>query len=489
MAKSSSLKRNYVMNVILTGSSFIVPIITFRYVSRTLLPPANGKVQLALSVVSYFTMLSQLGIPTYGIRVCAKLRDDREALTRTAHELLRISLIMSAVSYVLLFAAVLLVPKLQAEKVLYLLVGTQIIFNAVGMEWLFKAMEQYTYITVRSLVFQVIAIAAMFLLVKSPRDYVLYGGISVLGAALSGIFNFINARRFIDGKPAGTLSLRKHLRPVAIFFAMASATIIYTQLDSVMLGFMKTDADVAYYHAAVKVKSILVSVITSLGAVLLPRVSYYFEKGMTGEFRRLTGKAVNYVFLTAVPLTVYFMMFAGDGILFLSGPAYESAVLPMQIIMPTLLFIGLSNVTGIQILVPTGREKIVLYSEIAGALTDLVLNALLIPKLASAGAAIGTLAAEAVVLAVQMSVLKDEVGAAFRAVSPGKIMAGLAAGCAASFWVRFTGITGFWALLVSAACFFAAYGAVLLLMKEELATEIVFGTVAEKLRKITGKNH
>lgn len=488
MAKQSSLKRNYVMNVILTGSSFIVPIITFRYVSRTLLPPANGKVQLAFSVISYFNMLAQLGIPTYGIRVCAKVRDDRKKLTKTAHELLGISLIMSAVSYILLFAAILFVPKLRAEKLLYLIVSSQILMNAIGMEWLFKALEQYTYITVRSLIFQLIAICAMFLMVKSPADYVLYGGISVLGAALSGIFNFVNARRFIDAKPEGAISLKRHLKPVAIFFAMASATIIYTQLDAVMLGFMKTDADVAYYHAAVKVKGILVGVITSLGAVLLPRVSYYVEKGMTDEFRRLIGKAVNYVFLTAAPLMVYFMIFAGDGILFLSGPAYESAVLPMKIIMPTLLFIGLSNVTGIQILVPTGREKTVLYSEIAGALVDLVLNLLLIPKMASAGAAIGTLAAEAVVLAVQVYALKEEIGAAFRTVRPGKILVSLAAGCAASFWVIFTGLAGFPALLVSAACFFAAYGAVLLLTKEELATEIVFGILAEKLRKLVGKS-
>ncbi len=484
MAKQTSLKRNYVMNVILTGSSIIVPIITFRYVSRTLLPPALGKVQLALSVISYFNMLAQLGIPTYGIRVCAKVRDDREKLTRTAHELLRINLLTSGISYALLFAAILLVPKLRGEKVLYLIVSTMILANAIGMEWLFKAMEQYTYITVRSLIFQLIAIAGMFLTVHSPKDYVLYGVVSVLGAVLSGVFNFLNVHKYIDRKPAGTCDLKRHLKPVAIFFAMASATIIYTQLDSVMLGFMKTDADVAYYHAAVKVKTILVSVITSLGAVLLPRVSYYVEKGMDDEFRRITGKAVNYVFLTAVPLAVYFMIFAPDGILFLSGPAYENAVLPMRIIMPTLLFIGLSNVTGIQILVPTGREKAVLYSEIAGALVDLVLNALLIPKMAAAGAAIGTVAAEAVVLGVQGWFLKGEVRDAFWAVRPQKILPALLAGCAASSCVFFTGLSGFWALVLSALLFFAAYGAVLIILKEELVIEIIYGTLAGKLKKL-----
>ena len=483
MAKQNSLKRNYVMNVILTGSSIIVPVITFRYVSRTLLPDAHGKVQLALSVLSYFNMFAQLGIPTYGIRVAAKVRDDRETLTRTAHELLAINLIMSAVSYALLFAVILLVPRIREESTLYLVVGSQIFFNAIGVEWLFRAMEQYTYITVRSLIFQLIAIAAMFLLVHSPEDYVLYGGISVLGMVLSGIFNFVNARKFIDRKAKGPLDLRRHLKPVAIFFAMASATIIYTQLDAVMLGFMKTDADVAYYHAAVKVKGILVSVITSLGAVLLPRVSYYVEKGMDAEFRRLIGRAVDYVFVTAVPLAVYFMIFAGDGVLFLSGPAYTSAVPPMRIIMPTLLFIGLSNVTGIQILVPTGREKVVLYSEIAGAAVDLVLNALLIPRYASAGAAVGTLAAEAVVLAVQMGALKGEIAEAFSSVRPLKILAALAAGCGASSWVLLTGLAGLPALLVSSVLFFAAYGAVLLMLKEELAVFIVYGTLAEKLGK------
>ncbi|MCR5294624.1 MAG: polysaccharide biosynthesis C-terminal domain-containing protein, partial [Lachnospiraceae bacterium] len=191
-----------------------------------------------------------------------------------------------------------------------------------------------------------------------------------------------------------------------------------------------------------------------------------------------------YVFLTAVPLAVYFMMFAGDGILFLSGPAYESAVLPMRIIMPTLLFIGLSNVTGIQILVPTGREKVVLYSEIAGAVTDFILNALLIPKLASAGAAIGTVAAEAVVLGVQVWFLKGEIGDAFRAVRPKKIAAALLAGCAASFWIRLTGLKGFPSLALSALLFFSVYGALLLLLKEELAMEIIRETAAGKLRKL-----
>ncbi len=239
---------------------------------------------------------------------------------------------------------------------------------------------------------------------------------------------------------------------------MACATTVYTHLDVVMLGFMTTDTDVGYYNAAVKIKNVLVSVVTSLGTVLLPRASYYIEFGRMDEFRRISRKALHFVFLLASPLMLYFMLFAREGILFLSGPAYGGSIAPMQIIMPTLLFIGVTNILGIQILVPLGRERIVLYSEIAGAVVDVVINALLIPRFASSGAAVGTLVAEAVVLAVQYGALRGEIGEAFRAISYGRLLAGLAIACAASLWVRALGLGTFFTLVLSAALFFGAYG-------------------------------
>ena len=113
--EKKSIKLNFIMNAILTVSSFLFPLITFPYVSRILLPEGTGKVSFATSVVTYFMMLSQLGIPMYGLRACAKVRDDREALSRTVHELLVINLVMSLISYILLGGCVLLVPKLRAE--------------------------------------------------------------------------------------------------------------------------------------------------------------------------------------------------------------------------------------------------------------------------------------------------------------------------------------------------------------------------------------
>ena len=472
MNQNISIKKNIIMNAILTMSSFIFPLITFPYISRVLLPAGTGRVNFATSVISYFSMFAQLGIPTYGIRICAQVRDDRDALTRTAHELLFINLIMNGISYVLLGIALFTIPRFIEDRRLIAVISLTIILTSVGMEWLYKALEQYTYITVRSVIFKFIALVAMFLFVHQESDYVIYGGISIFAASASNVLNLFNAHKYIGLKPVGNYNWKRHLRPVAVFFAMAFAATVYTNLDNVMLGFMTTNINVGYYGAAVKIKTILVSIVTSLGAVLLPRASYNIEHGELDAFWRITRKALNFVFLLATPLSLYFILFARQGIYLLSGSEYEGSIVPMQVIMPTLLLIGITNILGIQILVPMGREKIVLYSEIAGAIVDVIINILLIPSMLSTGAAIGTLVAEAVVLIMQYWALKDEIGEMIKSIHYVRICIATALGAAGSLWVIFVGLGNFITLVVSAVLFFGIYGGYMLMRKEEQVVEI-----------------
>lgn len=470
--KLKSLKLNFIMNAILTMSSFIFPLISFPYVSRVLLPVGTGKVSFAISLISYFSMFAQLGIPTYGVRACAKVRDNREELAKTVHELLFINLVMCVISYVILAATLIFVPRFQGERTLYITVSFTIILTSIGVEWFYKALEQYAYITIRSIIFKFAALIAMFLLVHEQEDYVIYGGISILAASASNIFNFLNIHRYIDLRPIGNYNITRHWKPVAIFFAMSCATTIYTHIDTVMLGFMAADEDVGYYNAAVRIKQILVGIVTSLGTVLLPRASYYIEQGLMDEFRHISKKALNFVFLIAAPMMLYFILYAKQGIYFLSGLSYTGSIIPMQIVMPTLLIIGLTNILGIQILVPLGKETVVLYSEIAGAIVNLIVNALLIPRFASVGAAIGTVAAEFVVLAVQYAALMDDVSGAFRSISYWKIGIGLIFGTICSYWVSFLKLGNFLILTITACLFFGIYGIILLLMKETFTVEI-----------------
>ena len=146
------------MNAFLTMSSFVFPLLTFPYVSRILMPEGMGKVAMGTAVVAYFAMLARLGIPLYGIRACAEVRDDRLQLSKVVHELFLINLFMTGVSYIVFFSTVFAVPSFRTEYVLYLIIGSTLFFETIGVEWLYKALEEYSYITYRSIFFKMIAL-------------------------------------------------------------------------------------------------------------------------------------------------------------------------------------------------------------------------------------------------------------------------------------------------------------------------------------------
>lgn len=398
MGKVKSIKFNFIMNILLTMSSIIFPIITFPYVSRVLGPVGTGKVSFVTSIISYFAMFAQLGIPTYGIRECAKVRDDKDTLSKTVHEILFINIVAVTITYVVLIGAIIAVPRFQEDRILFLVIGATIGLNAIGVEWLYKGLEQYTYITLRSIVFKFIALAMMLLLVVESDDYIIYGLTTIVASGLSNVLNFINVHRFVKFKKYDNYEIRKHLKPIFVFFAMSVATTLYTNFDTVMIGFMKSDIDVGYYNAAVKIKLLLVSLITALGAVLLPRMSYYIEQGLRDEYKRAVSKAISFVLLASIPMMGYCILYASEFIWLLAGAEYTDAIMPMQIIMPTLVLIGLSNLFAYQYFVPHGKEKSVLSAEVIGAVVNLVCNFVLIPKLSIVGAAISNVLAESVVL-------------------------------------------------------------------------------------------
>lgn len=480
--KQKSLKVNFIMNVLLTISSVIFPVVTFPYVSRVLGPDGTGKVAFATSVISYFAMFAQLGIPTYGIRACAKVRDDKEELARVTHEILMINALTSVLVYIALGISLAAVPRLGQERDLIIIISLTIVFNAIGVEWLYRALEEYSYIAIRSIIFKLIALAAMFLLVREKQDYVIYGGITILAVSASNIMNFIRMSRMVGLRPVGGYNLRRHMRAVLIFFAMSCATTVYTNMDTVMLGFMKSDEEVGYYNAAVKIKTLLVGVVTSLGTVLLPRASYYIEQGKREEFFAISRKAIHFVLLMALPLALFFVLYAREGVVLLSGQAYLPSVLPMQMMMPTLLLVGLTNIMGVQMLIPLGKEKYVLYSEAAGAVVNLVINALLIPRMASLGAAIGTLAAEVLVWVVQYSVLRDGYKGIYAGMRYGLLLFATLLGGAAGYGVKLLGLSVFPALVLGAVAFFGVYGIALLAAREPLLVEIK-DALLSKIRK------
>lgn len=470
--KSHSLTTNLILNYVLTAFSIVYPLITVPYVSRVLGPEGMGVVSFASSIVSYFTIFAQLGIPIYGVRACAKAQEDIKQLSQTVAELVVINLITCTISYLGFLLVLFSTPRMNEHREIFLILSSSIILNSLGAEWLYKGLEQYAYITIRSLIFKVCSIVMIFWMVQSPEHTSYYAAGTVLALHGSYIINIIDLRKYFPRYIWKQLNLHKHLRPILIFFAMSVSTTIYTHLDSAMLGFMKSDIEVGYYSTATNIKSLLISFIASLGTVLLPRATIYIKKGNLEKFYSLSQKALHFVVLFGTPLAVYFMLFAEESIYFLAGTQFVGAIRPMIIIMPTVLFIGLTNIMGIQMLIPLGRETLVVYSTVIGAVVNIVLNFIWIPCAGASGAAMSTLVAELIVFLYQSCALRECIKQLFNNHCYVRVCIAIILSSIVSIISNNLVYNIFQKLLLSAMLFFGSYLITLLFLKESLLVEL-----------------
>ena len=413
-----SLKKNALLNIVRTTCGIIYPIITFPYASRILLPEGIGKVNFANSVISYFVLIAGLGIGTYGTREAAKIRENKIALSNLVKELFTINIISMAIAYLLLGISLFLVPKFQSYQTLLLISSITILFTTIGFDWVYSALEEYGYITLRTIIFQCISIVLLFLLVKTKEDYAAYLGIGVISSVGANVLNCIHLRKYIILKTGYKLQIKQHLKPIFVLFGMALVTSVYTMLDTTMLGFLADDTQVGYYSAATKLNKMVLGFVTAACAVLFPRLSLYAAKENKEEFRQLLNKSLAITMCFAIPATIGLSILSEPITLLFSGENYLPSVPVMRMMNPIIIIIALSNFIGIQCLIPLHKEKITLYSVCVGAGTNFILNIILIPHFGALGAAIATLCAESSVTIFQLIAARKYINIApiFKAV-------------------------------------------------------------------------
>lgn len=469
-----SIKYNAIVNGILSVANIIFPLITFPYISRVLGVEINGKLSFASASLTYFSLFATLGLTTYGVKACARVREDKTKLSKTVHELLIINAITTAIACVALLIAIFSVPRYKQEWILLLIYSWNMILNVVGMNWLYSALEQYDYITKRSIAFKFLGVVLMFVFVHNPDDYYKYAVITVFANVGGNILNIIYSRKYISYKWIGNYDCLHHIKPTLALFATYLAVNVYSSLDSVMLGFISGDFQVGIYTAAVKIRTVLTTLITSIGTVLLPRMSYYIDKGEWDKFRRVLKKSYCTIIMLAVPMMIYFMMTAESSVLFLSGSEYIFAATPMRILMPIMLLSSLSNITGMQILIPTGGEWKFAFSVTCGAIVDAVLNLILIPRMGAIGAAFGTLFAELTQFCVQLYFVRIYIRGVFSRKPTIQVLLGTCAGVAGCAFIMPLLHTGeFLTLIITACIFFGLYAIILGIFQYEIFLELI----------------
>ena len=461
-----SIKENFIWNTILKVSTILFPLIVFPYVSRTIGADGMGKVSFATSVIVYFSIVAQLGVPTYGIRSIAQVANDKIECSKRAQEILIINIITTSVAYLFFALSIIIVKRFQTDTILLLITSLEMGFNTIGMVWLFSGLEHYSFITKRSLAFKLISLVLIILLVKKPEDYVVYGIILVFSNVGSNIINLIYSRKFITYKKSGKYDFKRHIKPIITFFSMSVATTVYTSLDTVMLGFITDDYQVGYYNAAIKIRSVLLGVVNSLATVLLPRSSYYVKEHKIKEFIEISQKAFSFIAVIGFPLWIYFSVFSRECVLLLSGDSFLPAITPMFLIMPTVFICGISNLTAIQMLVSLNKEAVVLKSQIIGAIIDFALNFIFIPYYGASAAAAATMIAEFVIMIIQIKALHKENIFISKKTAFIKVISATFVAVFSSIVVKTLVNSTFWRLAISACLFFSVYCTVLLLLRE-----------------------
>ena len=394
----SSLKKNFVYNLLYNATRIIFPLITAPYVARVLEPDGIGLYQFSVTYAGYFALVALLGVPTYGVREVAKVKDDRYALNKLVSQIFSIIVISTLFVSIVYLLSLAFIGQLRQDYICFLLAGFCVYLSPFQTNWFYQGVEEFDYITIRSIIVKLLSVLFLFIFVRSKNDIIPYILISVFGTIVADIWNYVKMRTkgIIPKLTFNGLTL--HLRPLFLLFASSVAISIYTVLDTLMLGFIKDYSEVGYYSNAMNMSKMFLVIVTSLSVVSVPRFSSYISKGLYSEANKLANRSFSFVGFLAFPLSIGLICIAPIFVPWFFGNQFIGAIIPLEILSVLNIAIGFSNILGVQILVGMGKDKQFLRCIIWGTVSNFILNSILIPVSGAIGASVASVFAEFVVM-------------------------------------------------------------------------------------------
>ena len=392
MKEKTNIKVNYLYNLSYQIMNMIIPLITTPYISRVLGADRIGLYSYTLSIVTYFAIFINFGIPTYGQLVISKNRDDKEALSILFWELFTARLI-SGLVFTIIY--ILMVFSGTKDNQLFTVLYLNILAQIIDIVWFYQGIELFKKILLRNYIIKLSGLIMIFLFVKSPNDLLLYALIIQGSSFLGNLSLWFGLRKRIQKIDIRKINPFKHWRKSFTYFIPTVATSIYTVLDKSMLGwFTDTSFENGYYEQTHKIVLVVVTVVTSLSVVLMPRVAYLFLNNQMDEMKRKIETAIKFVLMLTVAMTSGLFGISKNLIPWFLGAGYDECIILLRIFSFIVVAIGLNNIVGMQCLTANGKQKQYNIGVIIGAIINFLMNLLLIPKFYSVGAAIASVLAE-----------------------------------------------------------------------------------------------
>lgn len=404
---AKSIRKNYIYNLTYQILTLITPFITTPYVSRVLGPAQIGVQSFAWTVSIYFGMFASMGIDTFGYREISYMQDDREGRTRVFWELKLLSLITS-LAWLSVYITLVNI-YVRNYHLLYYVLSFNIVGGFFSPGFLFTGMEEFGTMVARNVIIKIFDIAFIFLFIKEPSDLTLYVFGMLFFSFLGGVSLYPELKKYIGWPDWKKLNPFRDIKVIWSLFLPSIAIQIYTMLDKLMLGFFtESYAENGYYELALRIARMTLAVVSSLGAVVAPRIGYLFKKDDRELLRKYMFRSFRYIWLISIPMCLGLIAISDNFVSWFFGYDYLKVAGLLKISSFLLIFIGLDGVTGSQYLIMAGQQNIYTKTVTLGAAVNFVLNIFFIKFFQSYGALIASVAAEAVVAFSQMYFLRKE---------------------------------------------------------------------------------
>ena len=406
MRKKKSVKINYFYNLIYNLLTLLLPLLTTPYLSRVLGVENIGIYGFTNSIVTYFVLFGCLGTTLYGQREIAYVQDDKEKQSKVFYEIFFVKLISMFISILLYGFSFCLDGTL---SLYYQILLIYLVANVFDISWYLQGIEEFDKTVIRNLIVKVLSIILIFVLVKKPDDLWIYFTIFAVSELLGNITMWIYVPKYLNKPNFKKINLKKHLKPILMLFIPQIAIKVYTVLDKTMIGVISGNMnDVGFYEQGQNIVRALIVIITAYGTVMASRIAYTYKNSDKKETIKYLKSSFRFSWLLGIPLMLGTIAVADKLVPWFFGDGYDPVSNIIKFTSPLIIAIGLNNVLGMQYLVPIGRQKDFTTAVVIGALSNFVLNNILIRLFGTIGAVIASVLAETIILIYELYVTRKE---------------------------------------------------------------------------------
>ena len=404
------LFKNYIYNILYQLVKLFLPLFLVSYTYAHLGPSTLGINDYAANISSWFILLGVLGVNTYGNREIAKVRDNKERLSKEFYEILLMQIINMSIALVLYVGYTLLFVK--ENQIIYFLICLSILASVFDISWFYYGVEDFGIVSLRNIIVKIVSVLLIFAFVKKPADLWMFTLINSLSDLIGQLITFLGLKKYINKTKVSVKDAYKnHLAGTFALFIPTVAINIYTLLDQTLLGTMVEDkGQLNLYKTSVSFVKMFLYFVTSIGSVVMPRIANLFVKNKDhSEVNRYINMTFKLAIILSIPIFVALEVVSGSFFPWYTKDEYMYVIPLVRLVSPIIIFISLSNVFGTQYLVPVGRNSEYTKSIIAGALINLIINLYAIPRWQAAGACVASVCAEFTVTFVQWLYIRKDV--------------------------------------------------------------------------------